>query len=233
MRAAGNDVVDQILMRNLEPTIDDRHLDSGSANAERVQDVHIQIDAWPWPLVAEHRLALIEQMPLVAQQRIGAGGFRFDAVCRVGACSGVCRGGASHCRCCSQHRVRRVPDQQCADQCREPAPATRGRWRERTSSRSHVRLSRNGEKAHFHWWNRCGRVVLGSPVRVDAADVAGASAPATVRVGSGNSVPAMPAIHGACVTHRTPCGVFARLRFAREVFRRKFSATFSTTGRID
>lgn len=47
-----------ILMRNLEPIIDDRHLDSGSANAERVQDVHIQIDAWPRTLVAEHRLAL-------------------------------------------------------------------------------------------------------------------------------------------------------------------------------
>lgn len=70
MRAAGNDVVDEILMRNLEPIIDDRHLDSGSAHAERVQDVHIQIDAWPRTLVAKHRLALIEQMPLVAEQRV-------------------------------------------------------------------------------------------------------------------------------------------------------------------
>ncbi|WP_227479782.1 hypothetical protein [Xanthomonas vasicola] len=77
------------------------------------------------------------------------------------------------------------------------------------------------------------RSCLGSPVRVDAADVGSASAPATARVKSGSSVPAMPATDGACVTRRTIYDVLAQLRLAREVFRRKSSAKFGKSGHID
>lgn len=221
MRAAGNDVVDKILMRNLKPIIDDRHLDPGSADAERVQDVHIQIHAWTWTLVAEHRLALIEQMPLVAEQRIGVSGFRGGAVCRVGACNGIGTAGGSDYRCCSQHPMRRASDQQRADQRCERRLRKECITAKARAGVMSVYPETAKKRISIHGMNAV-RSCIGSPARGDAADIGSAFAPATLRVRSGSSVPAMLGINGACVIHRTIYDVFTgcvlHAKFSQKIF---------------
>ncbi len=71
-RAVGDDIVDQVRVCDLQAVIDHRNLDACAANSQRVQDVHVQIHAGQRASIAEHWLALIEQMPLVAEQRVVA-----------------------------------------------------------------------------------------------------------------------------------------------------------------
>lgn len=102
------------------------------------------------------------------------------------------------------------------------------------SDRSHVRLSHESYTAH-----RSGdgvdavRWFVGSPVRLDAADVGDASAASTSRLKMGHALPARHATSSICVTHRTIYGWHADLRVACEVLRTDAVGKICRSERID